>query len=1568
MKRFISAILIYLISFQLAFAETILRVPASESYTYIYSSEELLNEINEFKDSIKGKDLKATCSTEEVDVLEDAVSEEEEVEEDFFGFDEEEVIAYDENTLSNWEKIVKGINEVSCGQYLYTFDENLAKEEAQRCVPQRVKGHIEKFAEKVMKLEEEDRESEIPSLGANDELLTSLNKKATLIKTELNKYLYDENIDEEIRRNLLVNYLGGVLLPMRDLVVSKRSYVEKEYDGKLFYESLLTDFPTDLFEEDEIDQRKLITLGPNEQTDPYHLSILDETWGKSRLVFNENEILSRDVLTLVKTPTKRNYVRALKWFTLHMMMSQIYVYQAMLGDEEAVDVPKSCQSHFNGSLPEKFKFNFSKGQGDTYLQNIMSGHGLTFSLNNYQYLEYFMDNADKDPTKMGYSGLLPFEEYKSALRNSRDGSHFTKSDIDDVSHYTTVVQMKLQEAMSVFKGKMNSSYNRRTGKHSAARTYTYAIGTEFQKFFEKPSADKLYETKLEDGTLTSINTQRQNLSLFLAELMQRKGATHYTDIMSERLIQKLNKNKSKIKFPSLYGSAVWRNWALNKIAFFLESKREVSKTDISYKDAQLACHYVGKGADFCKDGMGKHIVAQMADYLKEFVTTSDFVPLRRLEEMKIEENYPVFGYIWNINTNRGSSDFSFSDMTEYDFLTGQMQALNPWASVRLSYLIALDELEHVEEGITPKFIQTRRGKRVSSETKTQRENVKIHIEMLKKAAKKLNIDKVLVPSYANNILSEDEKDAFWNDIAERVNEENSNIFQTELDGKSYYSRLEDLSYETLLTRENVERYEAKSRTNISSQAWDEIDDLLESDEGQIGQFFLNLYNNKGNVDQQIAMFEEFSQENGIDNKFSAKMNFLSLDNGIKSPIFKDLIKEAAHVRKLKVLNNLNEFCNMNADTHEDMKTLFYATSKAQNQLNQLAGLPGVPENVLDKINSMSDAEWTDMWLGLGAGFLGIGAILIGAACTGVTGGLCAPLGIAMIAAGTSALTMQSSLIYREVSRKSEADANEEKIKKMEDMGFATSGSSDEVSRTWGWAIFEAVSLIPMVGVIGRAVKVGSKMTYVSARTMLRNTGKIGFKKAWNMAGVAGKTAATEADVSFARYVLGFKSLQDDLAKALGKNTDEASKAVESISKELVRNGASEEAVKNAMSEMENVKHLYRRGKITMNQMTKKLGEILSPFKNNAKLAGDEIFEYSSNVVVRETPEMINKKTAEVVADYFGHNPKVLQRLLESYKGKWFSSHDKLVHARAVMNKANKGEYLWGTNWIKKFRFEQLAKNGKKINNMINGLDQVAKNGDDLTEYLIKNMEDLSDIFVKIPVRKREIPYMVLLEGGPHTGGVLKNTSSAFVNRVSGAVYDLADGLIMKKFLNARVRLVYESTKASARETFGLSKQVAAETTFEALKAFDKTVDEAILSASAEKSKKISKEMDAFQEAVAKRVHEFASQKISSGNVSKFIGTLGKDKQASFKEFVEMSPASIKKLLFKAEGPREEALAQVIWSSAPIDNIFEMKNLGDMAYKVVRELSEYNTAGEFDKFVNALKVLIISRDPGVVDFM
>src|SRR5690606_38384142 len=141
-------------------------------------------------------------------------------------------------------------------------------------------------------------------------------------------------------------------LPMRDLVVTRRSYFPTEYDGSWYYQSLLPEFPTRLFPTNDMEGRDRIKLGPNPSVDPYHIAIEDRRFGRSQIKIDENTILSRDVLTLMKAPSTLNYVRALKLMTLHMMMSQLYIYESMQErGAKYIDIPRSCQNHFNGDLP-----------------------------------------------------------------------------------------------------------------------------------------------------------------------------------------------------------------------------------------------------------------------------------------------------------------------------------------------------------------------------------------------------------------------------------------------------------------------------------------------------------------------------------------------------------------------------------------------------------------------------------------------------------------------------------------------------------------------------------------------------------------------------------------------------------------------------------------------------------------------------------------------------------------------------------------------------------------------------------------------------------------------------------------------------------------------------------------------------------------------------------------------------------------------------------------------------------------------------------------------------------------
>lgn len=65
----------------------------------------------------------------------------------------------------------------------------------------------------------------------------------------------------------------------------------------------------------------LITQGPNPASSPFYLEIQPAENGIYRLSFSATDIIRRDVITLLKAPSSKNYVTALKWMTLHMMLS-----------------------------------------------------------------------------------------------------------------------------------------------------------------------------------------------------------------------------------------------------------------------------------------------------------------------------------------------------------------------------------------------------------------------------------------------------------------------------------------------------------------------------------------------------------------------------------------------------------------------------------------------------------------------------------------------------------------------------------------------------------------------------------------------------------------------------------------------------------------------------------------------------------------------------------------------------------------------------------------------------------------------------------------------------------------------------------------------------------------------------------------------------------------------------------------------------------------------------------------------------------------------------------------------
>lgn len=297
-------------------------------------------------------------------------------------------------------------------------------------------------------------------------------------------------------------------MPIRDIVVIKRSYLPKENDGKDFYNKLQPFMTAEFFNNLGQNEIGLITQGPNPGTTPFYMEAKKIPNGGYRLSFSETDIIRHDVLTLLKAPSSKNYVIALKWMTLHMMLSQVYLYETILGNKADLSIPNSCQTHFNGNLPAKFKFSYEEGVGEQFLENILSSHGLTYKDDDSSYLDYYIDNVSKDPTKEGYSGLVPFENYKNALRSAEgSGPTALEPNFDDISHFQTIMQFKIGEAQSSFRTKVKG------------QNVTIAGYETFQKMLGEFPADEIAEITTKDG-VEQIYPGKQNLSPYLLELMQ----------------------------------------------------------------------------------------------------------------------------------------------------------------------------------------------------------------------------------------------------------------------------------------------------------------------------------------------------------------------------------------------------------------------------------------------------------------------------------------------------------------------------------------------------------------------------------------------------------------------------------------------------------------------------------------------------------------------------------------------------------------------------------------------------------------------------------------------------------------------------------------------------------------------------------------------------------------------------------------------------------------------------------------------------------------------------------------
>ncbi|MCR9206043.1 MAG: hypothetical protein NXH75_15780, partial [Halobacteriovoraceae bacterium] len=427
-------------------------------------------------------------------------------------------------------------------------------------------------------------------------------------------------------------------------------------------------------------------------------------------------------------------------------------------------------------------------------------------------------------------------------------------------------------------------------------------------------------------------------------------------------------------------------------------------------------------------------------------------------------------------------------------------------------------------------------------------------------------------------------------------------------------------------------------------------------------------------------------------------------------------------------------------------------------------------------------------------------------------------------------------------------------------------------------------------------------------------------------------------------------------------------AVSSINN-LLKAGLSKETVSRAFKRIRNLRQLHASGKLSSFALAKRIGQITSRLKRMGMAAATRGTQYTSKVVVNEGPKAIDNATAKVVADYFAGNPKGLEYLMKTYA-------KKVPKALKTMDKLEGGTPLWGKitllpwirNGIRSLRATQIAKHSDNILRIHKELGElVAKNGN-LEQYVLKNMDDLTDIFLKIPVRKRELPYMFFIQGGPHLGKSLSSVGGKMAKGIG--LHRFSNGLVMRKFFNARSRLIYESMKGQARSVLGLKTFIASETALESYKAFQDAVAHASDDLTGEAKEQFLKNYTKLEDELTKKV--MASLQGGENGVERQWAKLQKSlykAQTRFpQELAEFNEETLKRLLFRASTEQEKAVGSALWSSMPVEDLFDLREIGEVAHRVIRELADYENVDEFQAFLNALKVLVIKRDPGIIEIM
>ena len=389
---------------------------------------------------------------------------------------------------------------------------------------------------------------------------------------------------------------------------------------------------------------------------------------------------------------------------------------------------------------------------------------------------YYEPSGSDEPR----SGLppAPFESYfiaREGLKVDASTSPALVPGLDDAGDFQRVLEAKWPEVQAVF---LSLDDERAEGV--------------FWKIVDYPeSAWLMYLGGQWDREVVYRLFTRQHLSPYLFERVRDKGVDYFEDAISESLKARLEATPVALSLPPLYSKDHLRRRALRALADFARDNRDYSRVSGMRAAVDAACGAADPASAevFCVGTSGpvaslrlllgrtsfepEATMRNVDAFLRGVLGRgSEVVPVARMREGDLREHYPFFASLW-ASLGERSTVFEAARTDEYTYLVAQQAAGNPWARLRLGYLVAMED-----ETTLPFRAE------------------------LGAAARALGLDRPLAHGYADGLLTLEEKKALWADVVEG----GEPLFAFAEGDATIYDVITDISYQRFFSAQDAEAY------------------------------------------------------------------------------------------------------------------------------------------------------------------------------------------------------------------------------------------------------------------------------------------------------------------------------------------------------------------------------------------------------------------------------------------------------------------------------------------------------------------------------------------------------------------------------------------------------------------------------------------------------------------------------------------------------------------------------------------------------------------------------------------